>query len=187
MTSPGKPPFSHRWATDNDIPAITAIMNAAIAELQRGFLTPCQIAASQELMGLDTQLIDDGTYLVIEAASADSGTEIVGCGGWSRRRTLFGGNHTAGRDASLLDPASDAAPVRAMYTRPDWTRRGIGRLVIELCEAAARTAGFSRTQLMATLSGEPLYLACGYRPMERIEVPTAKEITVPLIRMEKSI
>ncbi len=187
MNPTTKPQFSHRWATDADIPAITAIMNAAIAELQQGFLTPPQIAASQELMGLDTQLIDDRTYLVIEAAGNAASREIVGCGGWSRRKTLFGGNHTGGRDASFLDPASDAAPVRAMYTRPDWTRRGIGRLIIELCEAAAREVGFSRTRLMATLSGEPLYLACGYRPVERVEVPTAQDITVPLIRMEKSI
>lgn len=186
MTTTTNAQFSHRWATAADIPAITAIMDVAIAELQRGFLTPEQIIASHELMGLDTQLIDDRTYLVIEVAG-ESDSEIVGCGGWSRRKTLFGGNHTGGRDASLLDPAKDAAPVRAMYTLPDWTRRGIGRLIIELCENAARAAGFSRTRLMATLSGEPLYLACGYRPTERVEVPTAKDITVPLIRMEKDI
>lgn len=163
--------FSHRWATEADIPVIQEIMDAAITELQRGFLTPEQIAASNELMGLDTQLIDDGSYLVISAGSG-AGGEVVGCGGWSKRKTLFGGNHTGGRDEGFLDPASDAAPVRAMYTRPSWVRRGIGRVIIALCEAAAREAGFKRTQLMATLSGEPLYLACGYKEVERREFPT---------------
>ena len=190
--------FFHRWATATDIPVISAIMDAAISELQRNYLTAVQITASRELMGLDTRLIDDGTYLVIESvreSGCESGEEtgrqdvgeIVGCGGWSKRKTLFGGNHTSGRDATLLDPARDAAPVRAMYTRPDWTRQGIGRLIVELCETAAREAGFSRTQLMATLSGEPLYLACGYRPKERLDVGTSRGITVPLIRMEKAL
>lgn len=180
--------FLHRWASVADIPVISAIMDAAISELQRDYLTTVQIAASRELMGLDTRLIDDRTYLVIEIeAVGETSREIVGCGGWSKRKTLFGGNHTSGRDAALLDPARDAAPVRAMYTRPDWTRQGIGRLIIELCETAAREAGFSRTQLMATLSGEPLYLACGYRPRERLDVDTSAGITVPMIRMEKAI
>ncbi len=132
-------------------------------------------------MGLDTRLIDDGTYFVIEC-----GPEIVGCGGWSRRTTLFGANHTSGRDDALLDPSTDAARVRAMYTHPKWARRGIGRMILTICENAAQLEGFKRYQLMATLSGEPLYKACGYKAVKREDVPTSNGISVPLILMEKS-
>jgi GNAT superfamily N-acetyltransferase len=173
--------FTHRLATDADIPALRALMDAAIGELQRGFLTPEQIVASRAVMGLDTQLIADGTYFAVEA-----GGRLAGCGGWSRRATLFGGNHTTGRDPALLDPASDAARVRAMYTSPDFTRRGIGRLILGLCEAAAAAGGFRRVELAATLSGEPLYIACGYRAIEPIPVE-AEGIELPLIRMGKPL
>src|SRR6185503_2900154 len=111
-------------------------MAAAIGELQTGFLTPAQIAASHAIMGLDRQLIADATYFVVEADS-----QVAGCGGWSRRATLYGGDHSPGRDAALLDPAVDAARVRAMYTRPGFARRGVGRLILTLCEAAARAEG----------------------------------------------
>jgi GNAT superfamily N-acetyltransferase len=173
--------FTHRIATEADIPAMMALMAAAIDELQRGFLTAEQIIASRAVMGLDTQLIADGTYFAIEA-----GAELAGCGGWSRRATLFGGNHTAGRDPALLDPRIDAARVRAMYTAPGLTRRGVGRLILSLCEAAAAAEGFRRVELAATLSGEPLYLACGYRPIEPIAV-AADGVKVPLIRMGKAL
>jgi GNAT superfamily N-acetyltransferase len=173
--------FTHRRATEADIPALRALMEAAIGELQRGFLTPEQIAASRAVMGLDTQLIADGTYFAVE-----SDGHLAGCGGWSRRATLFGGNHTAGRDPALLDPIADAARVRAMYTAPDFTRRGVGRLILSLCETAAAAEGFRRVALAATLAGEPLYLACGYHPIEPISVE-AEGIKVPLIRMGKSL
>jgi GNAT superfamily N-acetyltransferase len=173
--------FTHRLATDADIPALRALMDAAIGELQRGFLTTGQIAASRAVMGLDTQLIADGTYFAVA-----SGGELAGCGGWSRRATLFGGNHTPGRDPALLDPAADAARIRAMYTAPGFTRRGVGRLVLSLCEAAAAAEGFCRVELAATLSGEPLYLACGYHPIEPFSVD-AGGTAVPLIRMAKSL
>lgn len=176
------PSFTHRVATRDDIPALTDIMNASIQGLQQGFLTPEQITASFELMGMDTQLINDGTYYAIL-----SGETIVGCGGWSRRATLYGGNHTRGRDASLLNPATDAARVRAMYTHPDWARRGIGRLIINLCETKAREEGFTRYELMATLSGEPLYRSCGYTPIEHQDVATSGGVTVPLIKMGKEV
>src|SRR5688572_14195470 len=130
-------------------------MDAAIAELQRGFLDPAQIESSRMIMGLDRQLIADGTYFVVEA-----GDRIAGCGGWSRRATLYGGDHTPGRDTALLDPATEAARVRAMYTHPDFARRGVGRLILTLCEAAARADGFRRVELMATLSGRALYAQC---------------------------
>ena len=156
-------------------------MDAAIAELLKPFLDAAQIAASRAIMGLDTQLIEDGTYFVVEDAGA-----IAGCGGWSRRATLYGSDHTAGRDAHLLDPATDAARVRAMYTHPRFARRGVGRLVLGLCEAAARREGFSRAELMATVAGEQLYRTCGYQPIERSEHVDGA-VKVPLVRMGKSL
>ena len=156
-------------------------MDAAIAELQQPFLDAAQIAASRAIMGLDTQLIDDGTYFVVESTG-----ELAGCGGWSRRATLYGGDHTPGRSAALLDPARDAARTRAMYTHPRHARKGVGRLILSQCEQAARAEGFTRMELMATLSGEPLYTACGYRPVERI-LDDRGGVPVPLIRMTKSL
>ena len=157
-------------------------MDAAIGELQRGFLSSEEIAASRAIMGLDTQLIDDRTYFVVE-----SGGVAAGCGGWSRRATLFGGDHSAGRDAALLDPATDAARVRAMYTAPEFARRGVGRLVLGLCERAAAGDGFSRVELAATLAGEPLYRACGYGVIERMVGDTPSGLRIPLARMGKTI
>ncbi|PTT73905.1 GNAT family N-acetyltransferase, partial [Pseudomonas sp. HMWF010] len=127
-----------RLANLEDVPVLSSLMTVAIRDLLAGFLPPEGVQASFEIMGLDTQLILDGTYFVIE-----DGDEIAGCGGWSRRATLFGGDHSAGRDAALLDPATDAARVRAMYTHPAHTRKGVGRLVLEACEAAARAEGFA--------------------------------------------
>jgi len=200
--------FTHRIATLDDIPAIRALMDLSIRELQKTFLTPEQIEASYELMGLDTQLIEDGTYFVIEAADEQqkastalsalhhseaeprpmgSNLIIVGCGGWSWRNTLFGANHTQGRDASPLDPAKDPARVRAMYTHPDWARRGIGKRIIAICEDAARNAGFSKTRLAATLAGRPLYKACGYKDVTPFQATASNGIEVPLVTMEKLI
>lgn len=112
---------------------------------------------------------------------------VVGCGGWSRRATLFGGDHSAGRDARLLDPATEPARVRAMYTHPDFTRGGIGRRVLSLCEAAAAAEGFRSLELVATVAGEPLYLAYGFSVIERIAVPTSSAVTVPCARMAMAI
>ncbi|MBS0472662.1 MAG: GNAT family N-acetyltransferase [Proteobacteria bacterium] len=172
----------HRLATRTDVPVLKPLMNAAIGELLKPFLTPAQVEASFAVMGLDTQLIDDGTYFVIE-----SDGHIAGCGGWSRRATLFGGDHSAGRNAALLDPRQDAARVRAMYTHPEFTRRGIGRLVLSLCETAARAEGFTRVELAATMGGVPLYRACGYEDIEPFESDTPQGVRVPLIRMGKAI
>ena len=175
--------FTHRLATPADLEALRAVMALAIAELQKGFLTDEQIAASNAVMGLDTQLIADGTYFIVEEDSA-----IAGCGGWSHRATLYGGDHSRNlRDPAPLDPAVDAARIRAMYTHPDFARRGVGRLVMSLCEDAARAAGFRRAEMMATLSGEPLYRACGYEAIERIEAPGPNGAAVPLIRMGKPL
>jgi GNAT superfamily N-acetyltransferase len=177
-----RPPLTVRIATEADLPALRDLMALSIGELQRGFLSPDQVAASHEIMGLDTQLVADRTYLVVEADGA-----LAGCGGWSRRATLFGGDHTAGRDAALLDPAADAARIRAMYTHPDFARRGVGRLIIETCEAAAAAEGFARCEMAATLAGEPLYRACGYSVIEPFDAVTSTGIAVPLKRMGKQL
>jgi GNAT superfamily N-acetyltransferase len=171
-----------RVATAADEPVMRALMNRAIAELLKPYLPPDAVAASFEIMGLDSQLIADGTYFAV----TDNG-QIVGCGGWSRRATLFGGDHTAGRNAALLDPKTEAARVRAMYTDPTHVRRGIGRLVLDACEEAARSEGFSSVELAATLAGEPLYRACGYKVIEPFTSRTSAGVDVPLIRMGKRL
>ena len=174
--------FSHRLAVPGDMPALTVLMNAAIGGLLPQFLPPAEVEASFSIMGLDTQLIDDGTYFIVELDG-----EIAGCGGWSRRATLFGGNHTAGRDARLLDPKTEPARVRAMYTSPAFTRRGVGRRILEICEDAARAEGFKSVELGATMGGKPLYEASGYKPIELMMVPTPNGIKVPILRMGKPI
>ncbi len=172
-----------RWATEADIPAISALMSRAIAELQKGFLDDAQIAASHAVMGLDTQLIADRTYALVE----DDG-RLAGCGGWSWRATLYGGDASqVAREARRLDPATEPARIRAMYTDPDLARRGVGGRVLAICEAAAAEAGFTRAELMATLSGEPLYRARGYEEIERVAATTAIGVGVPLIRMGKAL
>jgi GNAT superfamily N-acetyltransferase len=150
-------PYHLRIATPEDSEAIRALMDLSIHQLQSAYLTPDQVAASAASMGLDTQLIADGTYFTVW-----SGDTLAGCGGWSRRATLYGGNHSAGRDISLLDPARDRARIRAMYTHPDHIGNGIGRMVIEAGEAAARAEGFQALEMAATMAGKPFYLKCGY-------------------------
>ena len=174
--------FTHRIAERGDIAVLTSLMTTAIRELQRGFLSPEQIEASFDVMGLDTQLIDDGTYFVVE-----DGDAIAGCGGWSRRATLFGGDHSAGRSAVILDPAKDAARIRAMYTNPAYARRGVGRLILQLCESAAAAEGFARVELAGTMAGVPLYRACGYRDLEAFEAQSRSGIRIPLMRMGKDL
>jgi GNAT superfamily N-acetyltransferase len=173
--------FTHRAATLSDVPVISGLIAQAIAELQRPFLTDEQIASSRAIMGLDTQLIEDGTYYVVEL----EGT-IVGCGGWSYRTTVYGSDTTGGRNVSRLDPTSDAARIRAMYTHPDYARRGIGRLILGLCETAARSSGFATAELVATLSGLPLYESSGYKPVGQFE-DTRGGAAVPLVRMNKQL
>ncbi len=173
--------FTDRLATESDLPALRALMADAISILQRGFLTEPQIAASRLIMGLDTQLIADRTYFMVFA-----GDTLAGCGGWSRRTTLFGGDHMPGRDGRLLDPANEAARIRAMYTAPAFARRGVGRLILSLCEAAAVEAGFSRVELGGTLAGAPLYTACGYHIIEEL-LESSGPAPVPLLRMGKTL
>lgn len=173
--------LTSRLADRGDVPLLVELIDAAIAENQKGFLDEAQIEASHAIMGLDTQLIDDGTYHVIFGDA-----DIAGCGGWSRRATLYGGDHSSDRDAALLDPTSDAARIRAMYTHPAFTRRGVGRMILEICEQAAACEGFTRLQLMATMSGLPLYESHGFVAVERT-AETVADVSVPIVRMEKPI
>jgi len=175
------PALTSRLATREDIPVLVPLMQAAIEELQKGFLNDAQIRSSHAIMGLDQQLIDDGTYFAVEIDG-----RLAGCGGWSRRATLYGGDHSAGRDSALLDPARDPAKVRAMYTHPSFIRRGVGRLILSLCEQAAAAEGFSRLELMSTRSGQPLYTAAGFEPLEDV-VDAAGGVPLPLVRMGKTI
>lgn len=173
--------LTSRLARTTDLPVLRSLIEAAIDELQKGYLNEAQIQSSHAIMGIDTQLIDDGTYFVVELDDA-----IVGCGGWSRRATLYGGDHSSGRDAALLDPTTEPARVRAMYTHPAFTRRGIGRMILRLCEQAATAEGFKLLELMATLSGLALYEAAGYQAIERVE-DLADGTPVPLVRMQKAV
>jgi GNAT superfamily N-acetyltransferase len=173
--------LQHRLATRDDLPALTALMELAIGELQKPYLNPAQIASSRAIMGIDTQLIDDGTFFIVEQDGI-----VVGCGGWSRRATLYGGDASPGRDAALIDPAKDPARIRAMYTHPDFTRRGVGRLILELCESAARTENFVHAELMATMAGVPLYRACGYLTVADVS-DASGGTPVPLMRMRKRL
>jgi GNAT superfamily N-acetyltransferase len=173
--------LSHRWARRDDVPALAALMDAAITELQRPFLSEGQIASSRAIMGVDTQLIDDGTYVIVEIDG-----ELAGGGGWGRRATLYGGDHSSQRSAALLDPKVDPARIRAMYTHPRFARRGVARLVLAVCEDAARAAGFTRVELMATLAGIPLYRATGYEAHEEI-LDDRGGAAVPLVRMSKRL
>lgn len=171
----------HRLAISSDLPELTRLIDAAIEENLQPFLSAAEIASSRAIMGLDTQLIEDGTYVVVECDG-----RMAGCGGWSRRATMYGGDATAGRDEAMLDPARDAARIRAMYTHPHFVRRGVGRLILTLCEGAAAREGFKRAELVATMSGEPLYRACGYQPIEAL-VDSRGGVPVPLLRMGKVI
>ena len=175
------PQFSSRLAKASDITDLKVIMQASINELQKPFLDDNQIKASWAFMGLDTQLIEDGTYFIIQA-----GQTIAGCGGWSKRATLYGGDAAQGRSARVLDPQCEAARTRAMYTNPNFTRQGVGSLILNLCEDAARAYGFKHAELMATLAGEPLYRARGYKVLARA-TDDRGGTSVPLIKMGKAL
>lgn len=170
-----------RLADTDDIPAIAALMDLAINQLQRDYLTPEQVEASKAGMGLDRQLIADQSYFCVVA-----GDQIVGCGGWSRRATLYGGNHSGQRSDRLLDPGSERARIRAMYTHPEHVRKGVGRMIIAASEAAARAAGFTALEMAATMAGKDFYLKCGY-VIESEWFDTQGAVPVPLATMVKTI
>jgi len=175
--------FSHRIATLDDLPALREVMRRSIENLQDDFLSPEQVRASHHVMGLDTQLVSDGTYFIVEIDG-----QIAGCGGWSWRSTLYGGDASiVDREPRALDPDNEPARIRAMYTDPAFVRRGVGSLVLRLCEEAARDAGFRSATMMATMAGVPLYEACGYVQVEPILSDAIDGVRVPLVRMEKAL
>ena len=187
------PDLRYRIATAADIPRIHALIDRSVRELQAPDYTPSQIdEALRTYLSLDTRLIADGTYFVVEDPGAPPASPLVASGGWSNRRTLCGGDtslggvhNPAGRDESLLDPATDAAKIRAFYVHPEWARRGIGSKILELCENAARAAGFTRFEMGATLTGVPLYARHGYIEVERLALPFSNGDALPIVRMEK--
>jgi N-acetylglutamate synthase-like GNAT family acetyltransferase len=185
-----------RLATPEDIPVLRELVAQSVRGLQTEDYTLAQIeGALKTVFGVDSQLIADGTYVVAEAASsALTGTErgsrqlkrlIVGCGGWSKRKTLYGGDRWTGREDSLLDPLHDAAKIRAFFIHPDWARRGIGTMILQACEDAARAAGFKRYEMGATLTGAKLFGARGYVVVKPISIPLVNGESLPIIRMEK--
>jgi GNAT superfamily N-acetyltransferase len=182
-----------RLATPDDIPVLRELINASVRGLQAGDYTPAQIeAALKTVYGVDSQLIADGTYFVADEGQASppgttGGSQIVGCGGWSKRKTLFGGDHWSGRHDSLLDPEHDAAKIRAFFVHPSWARRGIGTMILEACETAAQAAGFTRLEMGATLSGVPFYRAKGYEALENLDVPLGDGESMTVVRMAKRV
>lgn len=173
-----------RLAVPADIPVLTGLIDASVRVLQAGDYTPAQIdGALRAVYGVDTQLIADGTYFVVE----DGGDTIAGCGGWSKRKTLYGGDAFSAREDSLLDPRCDAARIRAFFVHPDWARRGIGAMILEACESAAIAAGFKRLEMGATLTGVPFYRAKGYRAVEDLAVALPDGEALSIVRMEKIV
>jgi GNAT superfamily N-acetyltransferase len=176
-----------RQAIPGDIPALQELIRVSVLGLQAGDYTPEQLKlALERVFGVDSQLINDGTYFVAEAM-VDQAQVIAGCGGWSKRKTLFGSDHCAGREDALLDPAHDAAKIRAFFVHPAWARRGVGSRILEVCEAAAAAEGFRRLEMGATLTGVPLYLARGYVEKEHREVPLVPGLSLPIVHMEKQL
>lgn len=185
-----------RLAVPEDVPVLRKLIEASVRGLQTEDYTPAQIeGALQTVFGVDSQLIADGTYIVAEAVSAaNEGAEpadakaswtIVGCGGWSKRKTLYGSDHWTGREDALLDPRRDAAKIRAFFIHPDWARQGVGGKILQACEEGARAAGFTCYEMGATLTGAKLFGTKGYLPVKRISIPLNNGETLPVIHMEK--
>jgi RimJ/RimL family protein N-acetyltransferase/predicted N-acetyltransferase YhbS len=176
-------PFRIRPAQPADIPQIQDLIHHSVRGLSTEQYDAQQIESSLKyIFGVDTQLIEDGTYFVVEA-----GDQIVGSGGWSKRKTLYGGDQAKQTEDNLLDPAHDPARIRAFYVHPDWARRGVGRLIMTTCEQAAKQAGFTRLELVATLPGEPLYLASGFAVRERYNIDMPDGVPLPVAHMTKTI
>ena len=188
MTTVAETKIHIRKAVAADVPRMREVMEASVRGLQAEDYSPAQIeGALKSVYGVDSQLIADGTYLVAEVSDSQHRSEIVACGGWSKRRTLYGGDQYAAREDSLLDPARDAAKIRAFFVHPKWARRGIGSLILEACENAARGAGFTRLEMGATLSGVAFYRAKGYAAAESQQVPLGNGETLPIVKMAKKV
>ncbi len=183
MSAKGEHVWKPRLAGSGDVPALARLIPLSVRGLQSAYYTAAQMeAALGPVFGVDRQLIEDGTYYVIETAD-----EIIGCGGWSKRKSLFGGD--AGRESAdpELDPQLDPARIRAYFVHPAWARRGVGSCLLATCESAIRAAGFRSIELVATLAGEPLYAAHGYVAVARYEIPLPGELSLPAVGMAKSI
>jgi len=172
-----------RRATVADVPALHALIEASVRGLQANDYTQAQIeGALGHALGLDSQLVMDGTYFIAEV-----GGEMVASGGWRYRATLCGSDGMTGREPASLDPARDAAKIRAIFVHPGWARRGLGTLMLEYCEERAREAGFTRLEMGSTLTGAPLYRLKGYVERERIAIALPNGEALPVIRMTKSV
>ena len=172
-----------RKAIPEDVPRLREVIEASVRGLQANDYSQSQLeGALKSVYGVDSQLISDGTYFAVEVDD-----QIVACGGWSKRKTLYGGDQYAGREDSLLDPARDAAKIRAFFVHPDYARRGIGSLILEACETAAIAAGFRRLEMGATLSGVAFYRAKGYVAVEDQNVPLENGEVLPIVRMSKQM
>lgn len=172
-----------RAAHSSEKDAMNALIHASGIGLADGFYTPAQAAAiTREVFGVDSALVEDGTYFVIE-----EGGRLLACGGWSRRATDFGGDHAKSGNDRLLDPATEPARIRAFFVDPAMARRGLGTMLLEHCSAAAQAAGFTALELVSTMPGEPLYLRHGFAPLERIELTLSGDVKVALTRMRKQI
>jgi GNAT superfamily N-acetyltransferase len=177
-----------RKATAADVPRLREVIEASVRGLQAGDYSPAQIeGALKSVYGVDSQLIADGTYFAAEVPEAHGQPQIVACGGWSKRKTLYGGDQYAAREDSLLDPARDAAKIRAFFVHPDWARRGIGGMILDACERAALAAGFTRLEMGATLSGVAFYRAKGYSPVENQQAPLGNGETLAIVRMAREM
>ena len=172
-----------RKATEADVGDLEWLIPLSVRSLQAEHYSTAQMeAALGPVFGVDRNLIRDGTYFVITVED-----QIVACGGWSRRKALFGGDRHHGSGEEHLDPKTEPARIRAFFVHPDFVRRGLGRMILQASENAAREAGFARGELVATLTGEPLYAAGGYQVMERYEIPLAGGLMLPAIRMGKNL
>lgn len=185
-----------RLAVPEDIRVLRQLIDASVRGLQMQDYTPAQIEGALEtVFGVDSQLIADGTYIVAEAAPGEpqptkeknvkGAPVIVGCGGWSKRKTLYGSDRWTGREDALLDPKQDAAKIRAFFIHPEWARRGIGSMILNACEDAARLAGFTRYEMGATLTGAKLFGTRGYVAVKPISIPLVNGESLPVIHMEK--
>jgi GNAT superfamily N-acetyltransferase len=180
--------FPIRLATTDDVPELRRLIAQSVRELQKDDYSAEQLALAVEtVFTLDTLLIADGTYFVIEDPAPVDGVRIVACGGWSRRSTLCGGDLHAVRDDSFLDPRTNAAKIRAFFVHPRWARRGLASRLLQKCEQAAQAAGFTRFEMAATLTGVPLYKARGYHAVERTSVPLCGSSILPVVIMARSI
>lgn len=177
--------FQIRPARPAEIPHLETLIERSARDLSRGFYSEAQIeAAIAHVFGVDSELVADGTYFV--AMAVDQPDLVLGCGGWSRRATLFGGDRFADRESGLLDPRCDPAKIRAFFVAPEAARLGVASALLAACEVAAQQAGFSQTELMATLPGEPFYFARGYTRLEIATVDCGGP-EVNFVRMTKSL